>query len=888
MFKFAMPGMWHSHADGIARRPTALTRLAALLLIATVARAGAAAYPFQVPRALGEPGEGAPPNASDPAGATRTDAFGDPLPEGAARRLGTLRFRQGGGYVERLLVSPDGKTLVSRCLSRDETIAVWDLATGKRLRRFGGRSVHLPGVALSPDGRTLAVGTDKTIAFHDLESGREVRRLTSPLGETEGLAFAPDGKTLASGHGHETVLLWDLARCEVRARLAAKHFNPELVLAFSPDGKLFVAHCASDKLIRVFDAASGQERYQLSNNTPGDVAFSPDGALLAVVGLEGVISLWDPATGKLARELRGPHKHTYAVAWSPDGKTLATSEYHDKGEVGYVRLWDVAAGNGRLAVGDTRGLVHRLAYTPDGKTLVSGDNCGVIRLWDAATGEERHAAGNAGPVSWLALSGDGKTLAYGNWRARFWDMSAGREAGRLPDPAHYSFALSPDGRTLAGGGSNFISVWEVSGRRLLRRLQGDADKGGPGSILYNHVAFAPDGKTLAACGPGVPSQEPVVHLWDYAAGALVRRLSFKDRPDELLLVDGVAFSPDGKVLAASGRTAQEGATKVRFWEVATGKALSPQTAAMNGVDRGETPHWTAYDTPLVVFSPDGRLLATRHPRKGIPVWEALTGRERFRLDGHEGSTWCVAFAPDGRTLASAGRDGTVRLWDVEKARELKRLTGHRGWVHALAFTPDGATLISGGADTTVLFWDVAAVTGRGRERTHLTAGQWEPLWADLAAADAAVAHRAMARLAAAPEVTLPALKQRLRLAPAADADRLARLLRDLDAEEFAAREQATRELRWLGEEARPMLERERDRPGTAPEARRRLDGLLAVSAVPAGERLQELRAVEVLERIGDAEARRLLEALARGEPEARAAAWRLARRAEKSLDRPEP
>jgi hypothetical protein len=253
----------------------------------------------------------------------------------------------------------------------------------------------------------------------------------------------------------------------------------------------------------------------------------------------------------------------------------------------------------------------------------------------------------------------------------------------------------------------------------------------------------------------------------------------------------------------------------------------------------------------------------------IPIWEAATGKERCRLEGHEKATSCVAFAPDGRTLASASYDETIRLWDVATGRELRRLTGHRGKPNALAFTADGRTLISCGDDTTVLFWDVAAVTRREHPAEQLAPQEWETLWADLAGADAAQAHRAMARSTAAARLTATELKDRLRPAPGANEAHLARLLNDLDSNDFVVREKASAALGKLGDVARPAIERALARPGTSLELRKRLQGLIDRLAVPAGESLRELRALEVLERLGTPEARQVLEALAKGAPEAR-------------------
>jgi RNA polymerase sigma factor (sigma-70 family) len=841
-----------------------------LALLLAVAGAAGAALVAQPPP---PPATTPPRPTATPPPAARTDRHGDPLPDGAVARVGTVRFRQGGGYVNRLLPSPDGKVLVSGSYYGEASVCVWDLASGKLLRQFPGHYDENRAVALSPDGKTLALGRGSAVHLHDLATGREARRLAEPaVAETQGLAFSPDGKTLASGHGGTQVLLWDLAAGKVRTRIAARH-NRSGLLAFSPDGKTLATGDTLDKTVRLFDVATGKERHQLKRPSfVHDFAFSPDGATLALGAQDGVISLWEAGTGKLVRELRGAGQHVRAVAWSPDGRTLATGEYDEKVDAEYVRLWDAATGKERRHIRATWGLTESLAFTPDGKTLISGGRDSVIRLWDAATGEDRSPApGLDGPVWCLAVAPDGKTLAYSDREVRLWDLAARRPAGALPGGHHWSFTFSPDGKALAGGsGENVVNVWDVAGRRLLRRLETDVKKEGLKWVAYYHVAFSPDGKRLAACGRGLGGANkvgPVVRLWDLATGREAGRLECRGAEGYLSLEGGLAFSADGRVLAASGRSA--GRDVVWLWDVASGKELTHRMAALNGPPAEGKPAPRRFSIqPQVVFSPDGRLLAMSREPKGVPVWEALTGRERCRLEGPDGPTACVAFSPDGRALAAGGLDGTIRLWDVAEGKELRRLTGHRGKVQALAFTPDGKTLVSGGADTTLLFWDVASVGGGRRPAARLGPREGDELWADLCGADAAQAHRAVARLSAAPDA-VAALEGRLRPAPSPDAALLARLLHDLDADEYAARERASRELGRLGEAAKPALERERGRAGLSPERRRRLDALLEQLRAPSGERLGALRAVEVLERAGTLEAKALLRALAGGAPESR-------------------
>jgi WD40 repeat protein len=775
-----------------------------------------------------------------------------------------------------LLLTRDGKTLISKAYHG--SVAVWSFPSGKLLHQLPGRYEKDPAVAVSPDGKTVATGLDKVISFWDLATGKELRRFESPVGDTQGLAFSPDGKVLASISGGSLVHLWDLDTGKALAKLPVEH-NYSCLLAFTPDGKTLATSGTLDKTIRLFDVASRKERLKLERpSSLHDFALSADGAMLAAGGDDGTIPLWDVGTGKLLRELQGPGQTVDAVAWSPDGKLLATGDYEGKSGVGSIRLWDTATGK-ELRHIEGSWWAESLLFTADGMTLISGDGSGIIRLWDVATLEDRSpAAGNDSVISCLALSPDGKTLAYDHHRGiGIWDVATRREVGTLPGYAS-SFAFTSDSKMLAGGAAggdnNAIRLWDVARRTPVRTLSIDLKKLDLKWFNIYRVAFAPDGKTLASCGEGPsPKAKSVrlefVHLWDPATGSELRRLEFQDNADDFVTVEAVDFSPDGQTLIASA-WAETKAGRVRVWDVATGKVLTEVTTAINSWfptwERGKLQ--SPRVPPRVVFSPDGRLLALNCAEKSIPVWEAVTGRERCRLEGHDGATACVVFAPDGRTLASAGYDQTIRLWDVETGKELRKLTGHRGKPNALAFTPDGKTLISGGYDTTVLFWDVAGITRRARPTTRISPQEAEALWNDLAEANAVKAHQAIARLAASPG-TVAVLKERLRPAAKPDADRLERLLRDLGSEDFAVRAQATRDLEKLGETARPAIERALAHEDASLEVRRRLERLQTQLAVPSGERLRELRALEALERLATPEARQLVQELATGAADAR-------------------
>jgi hypothetical protein len=285
------------------------------------------------------------------------------------------------------------------------------------------------------------------------------------------------------------------------------------------------------------------------------------------------------------------------------------------------------------------------------------------------------------------------------------------------------------------------------------------------------------------------------------------------------------------------------------------------------------------------FSPDGNFLALGSGNV-VVLWDLARGREVRRFDFSHRPANVFAFSPDGKILAAGTWDGAVGLWEVATGNELAQGSGHRGSVTALAFSPDGKTLVSAGTETTVLFWDVSRLLAEGRRRPPpLSAEKLEALWKGLADADSMRADQAIWALVAAPKQAVPFLRARLRAVPAVDEWRIARLIKDLDSESFEERRQATEELEKLGDLAESALEKVLAGQ-VALEVRQRAEMLLEKleKSVSSLEQLRQTRALEMLEHIGTAEARKVLEQLATGAPEARqtrdaqAALERLARR----------
>jgi hypothetical protein len=334
-------------------------------------------------------------------------------------------------------------------------------------------------------------------------------------------------------------------------------------------------------------------------------------------------------------------------------------------------------------------------------------------------------------------------------------------------------------------------------------------------------------------------------------------------------VGRLVFSPDGRTLVSTPET--EGGLKdrmVRLWDV-TPRGDAPGRPLRSLANLGLWPN--------PAFSPDGSLVAvsnwsgpglTFRVDGGVHVWEAATGKERFRGADDLGA-YCAAFSADGRLLAAAGADGDNRVvvWETATWHKVGTFRGHHGGALALAFSPDHRTLATGGVDSTILLWDLTGGSDGGRRRAGLrTAAEREAAWAALRG-NAAAAYRAVWALAEDPRRAVPLLAGRLRPVPPPDARAVARLAADLDAADFATRDKAAAALAEMGEPAAPAL-RELLKGELAPEARRTLSRLLeSWEAAPAS--LRQLRAVQALEYAATPDARRALAELARGPADAR-------------------
>ena len=556
--------------------------------------------------------------------------------------------------------------------------------------------------------------------------------LSVPTGRVHSLAFSPDGKILAFAKGNR-IIIWDVER-ETEIRTLTGHDYAVVSLAFNQDGTL-LASGSLGEVVKLWDVDNGSEFSTLSRNSDFvqrfDIAFSPDGLILATVGDEK-ITLWDVNNGTASFVFDGPPWFADGIAFSPDGTILAS------GNVGGIELWTMSnlGQSTRLGYADDSYFnddpdnlsFSDVAFSPDGSRIASASSDGTVRTWDIATGNRINVlSGHANAVSSIAFSPDGRILvsASDDRAIKLWDVNSGTELATLNGhtDAVIDIAFSPDGSWIASASTDgTVKIWNVNGIARVVHPSGDP-------IYLGDISFSANGAILAVSDCLAEESNEycmagTIKLWD--ANTLTERIILHTSA----FFEHLAFSPDDNLLASAGCVSQRASrvdqseecsgSKIKLWRIST----SEEFDILGHFDQVND----------LAFSPDGNLLASASCAQRdyeelcilgeIKLWDTHNNTELVTLTLHASEVSGLAFSPDGKTLASVGCSigenqeyfGTLRyyceseikIWDIQAGNELNSLTDQDNLdflFQHLVFSPDGFTVAA--AELNVIkLWDI--------------------------------------------------------------------------------------------------------------------------------------------------------------------------------------
>jgi WD40 repeat protein/DNA-binding winged helix-turn-helix (wHTH) protein len=554
--------------------------------------------------------------------------------------------------VHRAVFSPDGHLLVS--CGEDGKVIVWDFRRRLKLATLTGHVGWVNALVFAPDGKWFATGGyDHRVIVWNGATFTQEKALPDQGGLIGALGVSPDGKLLAVVTKSAQAVLWSTAAWQ---KLFTLPINREYgAVWFSADDRqLFVSGSGW------WDLKTRHLAKTILVNGNWD-AISPDNKTLASINPTGIVSFMDISQYRMTANIKVHQDNGRAVAYSPDGRFLATGADN-------IVLWD-AVSRQKIVRLTYPSVVWALAFSPDGRYLVSTHGDGSILIWDPTEHELiANLGGHAAPVRAVAYSADGKHIASGGEddSVIVWNAQLGKKEAVL---LHHNdkvtgVAFSPDSQFLASADFSAVLSYEkvdAAGGNL--KWMVNERSLGLGGVTYC-MAMSPNGRWIATPNAVYSAQD--------------------GRAVALMVLDAwaMAFSPDGSFAVYAVDK------DFVFWDSKTGEKTRRSSLTNSSI-------------VAISFSPDGKLLATGEDEGAVRLWQVSPFREVAVLGRHAARVKSVVFSPDGREIASSGDDHVINLWSATRRRHITTIGIHASPVLSLAFSPDSKHLVSGEHDNSV-------------------------------------------------------------------------------------------------------------------------------------------------------------------------------------------
>jgi len=634
------------------------------------------------------------------------------------------------GPVRSVAFSPTNSTLLVSG-SHDNTLQIWNVATGNLVKIFRGHGGSVRSCAFSPDGlKVLSGAHDEFVRLWNIEGYQEKRVIRGRVlkGHTDAVLsaqFSPDGTNIVTASRDRTASLWDVATGKQIREFNEGHQFLASNIAFFDNGRKLVTG-GGDNSVRIWDVITGTQLLPISpTGRMGTIAISPDGSQIVTGSAGNEIQVWDTTNGSLLATLTGHTAEVTSAVFSSNGNYLVTGD-----DRGGLRVWQPTTDARRFEFlrelhAHTRSITAT-KFLPNDTRLITASGDMTCTQWDIATGKIISGTTLRHPdwVTSLDISQDGQ-LAITTCEdgiVRLWSVPNAKEIQQiaLPELGFNSARIAPVGTAalLTSAKQKKLQIWRFGNPESQDTTTNLLDFNQVGGSVWS-AAFSPNGEGIVTIGGND------ARLWDLATGR-----------------QQIRFSPHGAVAAATlshdGRYLVTGSwdNSAKIWDSLTGKAIrrldnghtgyinsaefsSDGNLVLTASDDGTARLWnfeTGKLTDIVlqghgarlfqaVFSPDGKRILTVSGDKTARLWDAATGHEQLVLKGHQWAVTCGQFSRNGKSIITGSEDNSAKIWDAHTGTLQNTLVGHTSGVTAVAFSPDGQRALTGSQDNTAKLWD---------------------------------------------------------------------------------------------------------------------------------------------------------------------------------------